>query len=659
MNRIIELIDPAATAWAGFLVGGLILSCGIYFLYRILGPLLVNFRRGSAATAHRVLVLLFVVLVFTPVLSFLKPFSQEITSPKPQAFAAVDAVSDAGIPATANSQSPKPSGNAPELFAAPASKWIESAHWPILLAASWAITVSILLVRLIFSLAALRTLHRRVRILPLPPGLPCRRRIQLAESTLVEIPIAVGLWSPKVLLPPDLAAELSGDDWHRVLHHEIAHLERYDDWSNLLERLSIALNPFNPFLWLVGNELQEVREIVCDDWVLARFNHAESYAELLARLATGGARASTLAAGASRAGRQLYRRLSRILDLERDRDLRPCLFTTVLAGIGLVASSAVALLLLPVVVFAPSVRADEAHAPIGSVVQTQANDNKQPAQAGKTVAADPEIIALLKHSAETDNDPRVRDAAIASLCAINGDQATDALLQLLDESKEDRAKVLVLYGLDRDRISDTKVRGKLKEFAFGNASLPVRFAALDQLAAAGDDSATDQFLSIYRSAAEKPIKERCLLGLARIGSKASKDFLMATAKDDPDPEMRLTALRALADPGSVEHNFTFMDGIPSPDGRHFRVLLGEHIAGDPGNLVGDVIRQKLEIATGKLRRPDLGGWMDGGPPAIQIPPDGFTQGTLIPHGPPVPPPLAAPERVPESGSQDLPPPPEP
>ena len=90
-------------------------------------------------------------------------------------------------------------------------------------------------------------------------------------------------------------------------------------------------------------------------------------------------------------------------------------------------------------------------------MRAQADENKQPAQAGKTAAADPEIIALLKHSAETDNDPRVRDAAIASLCAINDDQATEALLQLLDESKEDRAKVLVLYGLDRGRVSDPRL----------------------------------------------------------------------------------------------------------------------------------------------------------------------------------------------------------
>jgi beta-lactamase regulating signal transducer with metallopeptidase domain len=40
---------------------------------------------------------------------------------------------------------------------------------------------------------------------------------------------------------------------------KFAHLERYDDWSNLIQRILIVLNPFNPFLWLVGNELEPIR----------------------------------------------------------------------------------------------------------------------------------------------------------------------------------------------------------------------------------------------------------------------------------------------------------------------------------------------------------------------------------------------------------------
>jgi beta-lactamase regulating signal transducer with metallopeptidase domain/HEAT repeat protein len=623
MNWLVHLVDPAAKGCAEILVGGLILSCGIYLVYRVLGPLLVNFPRGSAATTHRVLVLLFGVLALTPVLSCLKPFRQETARPAPRSFAAVAMTPEEGIPAVANIQPTQPSPNAPRFDRVPVLKWIGSVDWTLLLVASWLIAVSILVVRLIFSLYSLRTLHCRVRIVPFPPEVACRRRIELAESTLVRTPIAIGLWSPKVLLPPKLAAELSADDWRRVLRHEVAHLERYDDWSNFLQRLLIVLNPFNPFLWLVGNELQEVREIVCDDWVLAEFSHAESYAQLLARLAAGGAHSSALAAGASRAGRQLYKRLSRILDWECDRDLRPCLLTTLLAAIGLVASSAAAICVLPVVAFAPSVGAEQLGPPpeADSAPQSEGGESANPAQAGNTGAADPEIIALLKHSAETDNDPRVRDQAIFSLCAMSGDQATDALLQLLDESKDDHTKITVLSELDHGRISDPKVRDKLKEFAAGSEPLPVRFAALDQLAAAGDDSATDQFVSIYRSAVQKSTKEHCLRGLARIGSKASKDFLIATAKDDSDPEMRLAALRALTEPRlGGDHFLIGTDGV-SLNGKNLYMVLREHL----GRSIAEDVREKIEMLKERLRRSGLApqGWLDAPPGRtedLRIPP---------------------------------------
>jgi hypothetical protein len=66
-------------------------------------------------------------------------------------------------------------------------------------------------------------------------------------------------------------------------------------------------------------------------------------------------------------------------------------------------------------------------------------------------AVDPEIIALLKNSALNDSDPRVREEAVASLVTIENDQATEALLQLLDDGKEDRTKVFILRTLSRRR----------------------------------------------------------------------------------------------------------------------------------------------------------------------------------------------------------------
>ena len=609
MNWLFPSIDAAATAYTEFLLRGLILSGAIYLAFRLLTPLLMNFPQGSAATTHRILVLLFVILALSPVLSSLKPFRDEI-GPTSPSFTSTGLLSqspgslidDPGVALPLSGSDHPSEGLKADHY--PGLKWVQTMNWPILVAVSWVIAASILLLRLMFALYSLWRLHRQSRILPFPSSIVCRRRIQLAESPLVQTPMAVGLWSPKVLVPNGLAAELSADDWLRVLHHEIAHLERYDDWANFLQRALIALNPFNPFLWLVGSELEQVREIVCDDWVLAELGRAESYARLLARLAVGGSNGSALAAGASRAGRQLYRRLSRLLDSECDHDLKPCVFTTLLAAIGLVASATAAVCVLSLVAISRSARAEDGQLPEQAfpVDQSQPGPVSIRAQPGKTEAADPEIIALLKHSAENDTDPRVRAQAVISLCALGSDQATSAILQLLDESKDDRTKISVLRGLGHRRIGDPKVQQKLREFAVGNDGFPVRLAALDQLATIADDSATGPYISIYHSATEQPVKEHCLLGLAKIGSKSSKDFLIETAKDDSDPEMRRMALRVLADPGFAGHHFVIVARGLSEDPRNPGTLLREDFEGDLGAYVEDIVRQKMDIAAEQLRR---------------------------------------------------------
>jgi HEAT repeat protein len=134
-----------------------------------------------------------------------------------------------------------------------------------------------------------------------------------------------------------------------------------------------------------------------------------------------------------------------------------------------------------------------------------------------------------------------------SLSSINIDQATEALLQILDESKEDRTKIFILRCFSRRHSADPKVRDKLREFTAPSKSLGVRLAALDQLGAVADEGAAEQFIAIYRSAVEQSVKERCLRGLASSESKPARDFLMATAKNDSDPEMRRTALRVMTE----------------------------------------------------------------------------------------------------------------
>jgi hypothetical protein len=251
MNWLFQLINPAATAYAEFLLRGLILSGAIYLAFRIFTPLLMNLPRESAATRHRILVLLFIILALAPILSWLEPFRLETNDPKSRSSAFVETLEHGSVPPISDLRarlspgiSVQPSvGPGPDRYFA--LKWFGAIDWPILVAASWVIAASILYLHLMFALYSLWRVRRGARILPFPPGVTCRRRIRLAESALVQTPMAVGLWSPTVIIPTELVAELSADDWHRVLRHEIAHLERYDDWANLLQRALIALNPFN------------------------------------------------------------------------------------------------------------------------------------------------------------------------------------------------------------------------------------------------------------------------------------------------------------------------------------------------------------------------------------------------------------------------------
>jgi bla regulator protein blaR1 len=69
-----------------------------------------------------------------------------------------------------------------------------------------------------------------------------------------------------------------------VLLHETAHLAGYDDWSNLLMRVLGGFVALHPVAVWILRRIEREREMVCDDWVVARTTAARPYAATLARL---------------------------------------------------------------------------------------------------------------------------------------------------------------------------------------------------------------------------------------------------------------------------------------------------------------------------------------------------------------------------------------
>jgi beta-lactamase regulating signal transducer with metallopeptidase domain len=112
-----------------------------------------------------------------------------------------------------------------------------------------------------------------------------RRRVQLCVSDQVSTPTAIGLFRPAVVIPRWAMVELSPSELNTVVLHELAHLERWDDWTNLLQKVCKALFFFHPAVWWIESKLGLEREMACDDFVLAQTGNAHAYAECLVHLA--------------------------------------------------------------------------------------------------------------------------------------------------------------------------------------------------------------------------------------------------------------------------------------------------------------------------------------------------------------------------------------
>ncbi len=97
--------------------------------------------------------------------------------------------------------------------------------------------------------------------------------------------MAIGFFRPAIVFPRNLFSELVPEQLNQLVLHESTHLLRYDDWTNLLQKLMQAVLFFHPAVWWLENKLTLEREIACDEAVVAETKDARSYAECLATLA--------------------------------------------------------------------------------------------------------------------------------------------------------------------------------------------------------------------------------------------------------------------------------------------------------------------------------------------------------------------------------------
>lgn len=109
-------------------------------------------------------------------------------------------------------------------------------------------------------------------------------RVRILCSSLVPVPITVGIMRPLIILPEVLLREVDPDLLMSAIGHELVHVARRDYLLNLIYEFIYLPLSFHPAAALVRRRIKQTRELCCDELVATRLLHPEIYARSLVRL---------------------------------------------------------------------------------------------------------------------------------------------------------------------------------------------------------------------------------------------------------------------------------------------------------------------------------------------------------------------------------------
>jgi probable HAF family extracellular repeat protein len=238
-------VDRLCDAWLRLFLDSAVKGLA---LLALAGGLHVLLRRFSSATRHLVFGLTFFCLFLMP---FCPPFLPQWTLPiLKQPRLAVE-------------------------FSRPLTETMPWAFW---LFAVWFAGFGVIVLRIAMGLHHIRQVRREAAPVTDPQWLAeaaqvaqeigLQRKFELLLSDRLDAAMLAGLRRAAVVLP------VPAEDWPAasrlvILRHELGHLKRRDNLTNLAALLVCAVYWFNPLVWWAFERLRVCREGACDDLVLS------------------------------------------------------------------------------------------------------------------------------------------------------------------------------------------------------------------------------------------------------------------------------------------------------------------------------------------------------------------------------------------------------
>ena len=211
-----------------------------------------------------------------------------------------------------------------------------------------------------------------------------RGLVKLLESPAADGPLTIGIIAPKIVLPAD-ARTWTDERREMVLLHELAHAKRRDVATQTIAAIVCTIHWFNPIAWLGFAQMRRLRELACDDMVVAAGRRPSDYADVLLQVARSYChRQRALAVGMAR-GANVETRILAILDRARNRvalsrqAFRLLLASVVVGGsfVGTVRLQSQAEEPAPVATSEESPKADSDKSPAKDDASTAAPSEKQ------------------------------------------------------------------------------------------------------------------------------------------------------------------------------------------------------------------------------------------------------------------------------------------
>ena len=231
-----------------------------------------------------------------------------------------------------------------------------SPYFGAVLAIFWAVGFATVILRMLVGFWLVRRLRNGARpvdeswadvICRAKSGLRVESDVRVLVSDSLTAAVCAGVWRPVILMPWE-SEDWSDEQRLVILRHELGHLRRRDNWTNLMALLVCASHWFNPLVWSAARRLRLCREAACDDLVLTCGVKPSEYVSVLLQAASsrqGGLIALALSQAAA-----LRSRLFAILDpaanrrLARTRQLIPC---AVVAALALLVTAALQPWIIP------------------------------------------------------------------------------------------------------------------------------------------------------------------------------------------------------------------------------------------------------------------------------------------------------------------------